>query len=172
MAPGYGNADHGRSIFWSPHKPTDPCNYKGVTHFDEQYAAPGGVVRDPTLGSGHLIMFYEAEIHCPHSPQGMAAGWVSVGVARSDDGGRSWPLPVAQLGHENDWLEYGEGRYAGVTLPGMRPTTRLDRFDGDSLPSAFVDDMDPSGEYYVYVPYTFTGSPTTKPDAFISSTNG
>jgi hypothetical protein len=167
LAPGYGNADRGRSIFWSPHTPTDLCNYKDVTHFDEQYAAPGGVVRDPTLGPAHLIMFYEAEIHCPHSSQGMAAGWVSVGVARSDDGGRTWPLPVAQPGHENDWLEYGDRRYAGVTLPGTRPTTNLDKFDGDSLPSAFVDDMDPSGEYYVYVPYTFTGSPTTKPDAFI-----
>src|SRR5260370_26129534 len=97
----------------------------------------------------------------------MGAGWVSVGVARSDDGGRTWPLPVAQPRYENDWLAYGERRYAGETLPGTRPTTKLDKFYGDSLPSAFVDDMHPSGEYYVYVPYTFTATPTTKPDAFI-----
>jgi hypothetical protein len=76
-------------------------------------------------------------------------------------------MPVAAPGFENDRLEYGNGRYAGVTLPGAPPTQGLDKFHGDSLPSAFVDDMDPSGDYYLYVPYQFTGSPTTRPDAFI-----
>jgi hypothetical protein len=167
LAPGFGNPDHGQAVFWAPHTFESPCNYAGATHFDEQYAAPGGVVHDPTRGPGHLIMIYEAEIHCPHSSKGATAGWVSVGVARSEDGGRTWPMPVARPGIENDWLEYGNGRYAGVTLPGTPPTAGLDKFYGDALPSAFVDDMDPSGEYYLYVPYQFTGSPLAKPDAFI-----
>jgi hypothetical protein len=167
LAPGFGNPDHGQAIFWAPRTIGSPCNYAGVTHFDEQYAAPGGVVHDPTRGPGNLIMIYEAEIHCPHAPKGAGAGWVSVGVARSADGGRTWPMPVARPGVENDWQEYGNGRYAGVTLPGAPPTAGLDKFYGDSLPSAFVDDMDPSGDYYLYVPYQFTGSPTIKPDAFI-----
>ena len=167
LAPDFGDARHGRAIFWPPHTFETPCDYAGVTHFDEQYAAPGAIVRDPTRGPGDLIMVYEAEIHCPRSANGAAAGWVSVGVARSADGGRTWPLPVSRPGVEKDWLEYGDGRYAGVTLPGTPPTDRLDKFYGDSLPSAFVDDMDPTGDYYLYVPYQFTGSPTTKPDAFI-----
>ena len=167
LAPGFGNPDHGQAIFWAPRTIGSPCNYAGVTHFDEQYAAPGGIVHDPTRGPGNLIMIYEAEIHCPHASKGAAAGWVSVGVARSTDGGRTWPMPVARPGVENDWLEYGNGRYAGVTLPGTPPATGLDKFYGDSLPSAFVDDMDASGDYYLYVPYQFTGSPATKPDAFI-----
>ena len=71
--------------------------------------------QDPTLPPGNLIMIYEAEIHCPRAPQGMAAGWVSVGVTRSSDGGRTWPVPVARRGMENDWLEYGDDRYAGIS---------------------------------------------------------
>ena len=167
FAPGFGDVGHGRAIFWPPHTFETPCDYAGVTHFDEQYAAPGAVVRDPTRGPGDLIMIYEAEIHCPRSSNGAAAGWVSVGVTRSGDGGKNWPAPIARPGFENDWLEYGDGRYAGVTLPGTPLKVGLDKFYGDSLPSAFVDDMDPSGDVYLYVPYQFTGSPTIKADAYI-----
>lgn len=112
-------------------------------------------------------MIYEAEIHCPASPAGMGAGWVSIGVARSSDNGKTWPAPVARPGFERDWLEYGDERYAGVTLPGAPPTKGLDSFYGDSLPSAFVDDMDPSGGTYIYVPYQFTGRPGVRADARI-----
>ena len=167
FAPGFGNAQHGGAVFWSRHPGSGNCAYSGVTHFDEQYAAPGSVLQDPTLPPGNLIMVYEAEIHCPAAPKGMAAGWVSVGIARSSDGGRTWPPPVEQPGSRRDWLEYGNGRYAAITLPGTPPATASNNFYGDSLPSAFVDDMDPSGEYYVYVPYQFTGAPGVKADARI-----
>src|SRR6202140_166388 len=30
LAPGFGNADHGRAVFWSPHEP-GKCGYKTVT---------------------------------------------------------------------------------------------------------------------------------------------
>ncbi len=167
FSPGFGNAQHGGAVFWPAHPAGGGCDYSGVTHFDEQYAAPGSVVQDPTLSPGNLIMIYEAEIHCPASSKGMAAGWVSIGVARSADGGRTWPPPVAQQGFEQDWLEYGNGRYAGLTLPGAPLRTAADEFFGAALPSAFVDDRDPSGEYYIYVPYQFTGAPGAKADARI-----
>ena len=80
LAPGFGSPDHGREIFWAPRTIGSPCNYAGVTHFDEQYAAPGGVVHDPTRGPGNLIMIYEAEIHCRHSSKGAAycsSKWVT-----------------------------------------------------------------------------------------------
>ncbi len=167
FAPGFGNAQHAGAVFWSAHPPSGNCTYPGVTHFDEQYAAPGSVVQDPTLPPRNLIMIYEAEIHCPPAAKGMAAGWVSIGVARSSDGGRTWPAPIAQKGFKADWLEYGNGRYAGLTLPGTPPQKPADAFFGDSLPSAFVDDRDPSGDYYLYVPYQFTGAPGVKADARI-----
>jgi hypothetical protein len=165
FAPGFGKPDHGQAVFWGPH-PND-CNYSGVTHFDEQYAGPGSVLQDPTLPLGNLIMVYEAEIHCPKAANGVIAGWVSVGVTRSADGGKNWPLPNAQPGYEHDWLEYGNGRYAAITIPGTPPKTVYNQFYADGLPSAFIDDMDPSGNYYIYVPYTFTGAPGTKADAKI-----
>jgi hypothetical protein len=165
--PGFGNAQHGRAAFWPAHPAGGSCAYPGVTHFDEQYAAPGSVVQDPTLPPGNLIMIYEAEIHCPPASKGMAAGWVSIGVTRSVNGGRTWPAPIAQKGFEQDSLEYGNGRYAGLTLPGTPLRTAANEFFGDSLPSAFVDDRDASGDYYIYVPYQFTGAPGAKADARI-----
>jgi hypothetical protein len=165
LTPGFGNANHGRAVFWSPNEP-GKCGYKTVTHFDEQYAAPGSVLQDPTLPPGNLIMIYEAEIHCPPAPQGMAAGWVSVGVTRSADGGRTWPAPVPRRGMENNWLDYGDDRYAGITIPGSPGNKVYQKFFGDVLPSAFIDDMDPSGNFYLYVTYQFTGSPDNpNPDA-------
>ena len=98
---------------------------------------------------------------------GKGKGWASIGVARSNDGGRTWPRPVAQPGYENDAFEYGDGRYAGITLPGTPPSAAADNFYGDALPSAFVDEMDPSGSYYLYVPYQFSGAPGVKPDSSI-----
>jgi len=173
FAPGYGVSKQGNAVLWPPH-PGDgtaaaQCAYSGPTHFDEQYAAPGTVVQDPMLPPGNLIMIYEAEIHCPAAPPGIVEGWASVGVARSSDGGKTWPLPVAQNGFANDWLEYGDNRYAGVTLPGTPPKTPYSHFYGDALPSAFVDDAVPAalGAPYVYVPYTFTGDLTAKGDAHI-----
>jgi hypothetical protein len=41
------------------------CNSAYDTEFDENYAAPGTVVQDPTRPTGNLIMLYEAENDCP-----------------------------------------------------------------------------------------------------------
>jgi len=167
FAPGFGNAGHGQAVFWAPHPGSGNCGYSTVTHFDEQYVGAGSVFQDPTLPTGNLIMIYEAEVHCPRAPNGMGAGWASIGVARSSDGGKNWPTPTIQPGFKSDWLEYGSGRYAGITLPGTPPRTVYNQFYGDALPSAFIDDMDPSGDYYLYVPYQFTGRPKTPADAKI-----
>jgi hypothetical protein len=37
------------------------CNPADDTEFDENYAAPGSVLQDPTLPAGNLIMIYHAE---------------------------------------------------------------------------------------------------------------
>jgi hypothetical protein len=113
LVPGAGDPAHGNAIFWTAHPlitlgPAG-CNYAGITHFDEQYAAPGSVLQDPTKPLGNMIMIYESEIHCPYSSGGGAVGWISVGVAHSQkqdelSGGDDlkWPRPVAAPGYEND----------------------------------------------------------------------
>ena len=55
---------YNRQVFRSP-VPIDGCDPAYATEFDENYAAPGSVVQDPTLPAGNLIMLYEAENHCP-----------------------------------------------------------------------------------------------------------
>ena len=176
LVPGAGDPAHGNAIFWTAHPliavgPTG-CDYTGIAHFDEQYAAPGSVLQDP---QGNMIMVYESEIHCPYSSGGGAVGWISVGVAHSLNRDKPtgvndiiWPGPVAAPGYENNWLDYGNGRYAVLTIPGVPQTKgEFEGFYGNSLPSAFIDDVNPSGEKYLYVLYNFTGSPTTKPDGKI-----
>ncbi len=173
LVPGAGDPAHGGAIFWPAHglqSGAAGCNYTGVTHFDEQYAAPGSVLWDPTQGS--QIMIYEAEIHCPYSKGGGGTGWISVGIAHSvkrvDAQGRArfiWPQPVAAHGYEGNWLDYGNGRYAGLTIPGVPQTTgEFQGFYGNALPSAFIDDVKPSGEKYLYVLYSFSGSPARRGD--------
>ena len=62
--------------------------------FDLGYAAPGSVVRDRTSGPGQLLMIYEAANACVGNDGGRKTGdgaYISVGVATSADGGRTWP---------------------------------------------------------------------------------
>ena len=157
-APGFGNADHGGLVMWSPSGFQD-CHYSGAPVFDQNYAAPGSVVRDPTLPEGNLIMLYEAERHCPGGG-GSAPEfnyWAAVGLARSSDGGKTWPAP----GH------YGNERYAALQIPGTEPSTPHADF-GDALPSAFVDDVkSEKADHYLYVVYYFNGTPATRPDGFM-----
>ena len=79
----------------------------------------------------------------------------SVGVAHTqsldDNHGhqyRVWPRPIAAPGYENNWLDYGYGRYAGLTIPGF-PQGEFTGQDGNALPSAFIDDVNPSGDKYL-----------------------
>jgi len=97
----------------------------------------------------------------------------SVGVAHTqsldDNHGhqyRVWPRPIAAPGYENNWLDYGYGRYAGLTIPGF-PQGEFTGQDGNALPSAFIDDVNPSGDKYLYVLYTCAGSRTSSNDGKI-----
>lgn len=169
LAPGFGDPAHSSAVLWPPSNFTD-CQYTGPTMFDQNYAAPGSVVQDPTRPPGNLVMMYEAERHCVRGGGGQYEFnyWASVGLARSSDGGRTWTTPS----------EYGNDRYAALTVPGTEPLTPHSAM-GDALPSAFVDDVwpmcvdgeqpggCPSGDRYLYAVYNFNGSPSQGPDGYM-----
>ena len=119
------------------------------TEFDENYAAPGSVLQDPTLPAGNLIMLYEAENHCPGGVN-QQPYYATVGFARSSDNGKTWPSPQNGVsGNPDRHLRSAEFRSANSTTahPPM----------GNAIPSAFVDNSPArsSGDYYVYVTYSY-----------------
>jgi uncharacterized protein (TIGR03437 family) len=124
--------------------PIGKCNPALDTEFDENYAAPGSVVQDPTLPAGNLMMIYEAENHCPGGgPDGPF--YATAGFARSSDNGKTWPAPQpGALG--------GPARYPVLQSPDPEPTG-IHGYLGDAIPAAFVDKTT-SGDYYLYVPYS------------------
>jgi hypothetical protein len=120
------------------------CDPAYDTEFDENYAAPGSVVQDPTRPPGNLIMIYEAENHCPSGIHEHHF-YATVGFARSSDNGRTWPLPPKNA-------EFGNAdRHPILKQFGPEPAA-VNEPMGDALPSAFVDIND-KGEAYLYVTY-------------------
>ncbi len=124
------------------------CDSAYNHEFDENYAAPGSVVQDPTLPPGNLIMVYEAENHCP-SGVWQFHFYATIGLARSPDRGKTWPRPAnGELG--------GPERYP-ILRSVTPPTAGQSRPLGDALPSAFVDTgaspNEASREAYLYVIY-------------------
>jgi hypothetical protein len=115
------------------------CNPALDTEFDENYAAQGSVVQDPTLPPGNLIMIYEAENHCPGGiPQ--FPFYATVGFARSSDGGKTWPAPAnAEFG--------GTDRYPVLKVSTPEASVPADVAIGDAIPSAIVDGN------YLYIAY-------------------
>ena len=116
--------------------------------FDLNYAAPGSVLQDPTLPPGNLIMFYEAENHCPGSatssiaPVWQRAFYATVGFARSSDNGKTWPQPIdSEFG--------GADRHPVLKGPVAQPPTNFPGAMGDAIPSGFVDGG------HLYVVYTY-----------------
>ena len=68
------------------------------SEFDENYAAPGSVLQDPTLPDGNLMMIYEGENHCRVDPSdgtvyNVQPYYATAGFARSNDNGVTWPAP-------------------------------------------------------------------------------
>jgi uncharacterized protein (TIGR03437 family) len=120
------------------------CSPTDNTGFDENYAAPGSVVQDPTLPPGNLIMLYEAENHCPGGvPQ--FPFYATTGFARSSDNGKTWPAPViGELG--------GPSRHPVLQSSDPQPMVPH-TYLGDAIPSGFVD-KNANNEYYLYVSYT------------------
>jgi hypothetical protein len=121
------------------------CNPSYDSELDENYAAPGSVLQDPTLPAGNLIMLYHAEQHCPGGVW-QANFYGTVGSARSSDNGKTWPAPVnGVLG--------GPSRRPVLQSPEPQPTTPQ-RLLGDNSPSGFVD-KSARGDYYLYAAYVY-----------------
>jgi len=120
------------------------CNPTYDTTWDENYAAPGAVLQDPTLPAGNLIMLIDAEQHCPGGVW-QSPFYISVGFARSSDNGKTWPAPeIGALG--------GPSRHPILQSPQPQPTVPHGNL-GDGIPTGFVD-KSASGDYYLYVAYT------------------
>jgi hypothetical protein len=119
--------------------PFDKCKATYDPEFDLNYVGSGAVWQDPTRPPGNLIMVYEAENHCPGAVYQFAY-YVTVGLARSSDGGKTWPQPIdTELG--------GANRYVALKGPVPEPSTPENPPIplGCAIPSAFVD----GGEIYV-----------------------
>ncbi len=117
----------------SPPMPFTKCKSAYDPEFDLNYAAPGTVVQDPTRPAGNLIMIFEAENHCPGGVW-QQPFYVTVGIARSADNGRTWPPYVdSELG--------GPDRYPVLKISTPEPSTaeQPPMPLGDRLPSAYVD---------------------------------
>ena len=139
---------------YQPHVMTPPLDFTSCKsfydpEFDLNYAAPGSVLQDPTLPPGNLMMFYEAENHCPGSAASMTNPvwqrpfYATVGFARSSDNGKTWPQPVdSEFG--------GADRYPILKGPVAQPSTNYSGNMGDAIPSGFID------HNFLYVVYSYT----------------
>jgi hypothetical protein len=151
LASGFGVASLSGLVLDAPSSFSD-CSFTGAGSFDQNYAAPGSVVRDPTLPAGNLIMLYEAEQHC-FGGQYDFNFFASVGLARSSDGGKTWPLPGAA------------DRYAVLQVPGSKPAATPAPAEGDAIPSAFIDDG--AAGNMLYVVYQNAGAAALSPDGYL-----
>jgi hypothetical protein len=96
-------------IFLPPVGITCPASADGT--FDLNYAAPGGVVADPSSSAGNLLMLYSAGNSCVGTTgAGTGNTYGSVGVATSKDYGHTWPAYHAKTG------------FTFVPLPGENAT--------------------------------------------------
>ena len=141
FAPGYNFP-----VLTSPNRFTQ-CDAYDIatanTEFDENYAAPGSVLQDPTLPEGNLMMIYHAENHCPGGVFNRLF-YATVGFTRSSDNGRTWPKPEGgPLG--------GPSRYAVIQSADPQPPAPHPAL-GDAAPSAIVY-KSADGNYYLYVVY-------------------
>ena len=136
---------YGRQVF-APPVAIDTCDTVHTGEFDENYAAPGSVVQDPTLPAGNLIMLYEAENHCPGGVN-QHFFYATTGFARSADNGKTWPAVVnAVVGDAT--------RHPVLKSVNPQPSTTYSSAMGDAIPSAVVD-RSPGGDSFLYVVYGF-----------------
>jgi hypothetical protein len=106
------------------------------SEFDENYAAPGSVLQDPTLPDGNLMMIYEGENHCRVDPSdgtvyNVQPYYATAGFARSSDNGVTWPAPG---------LTPGPFRYPILGGPSDKPAYDPDSITavGDAIPSGYI----------------------------------
>jgi hypothetical protein len=131
------------------------CDPAYNIEFDENYSAPGTVVQDPTRPPGNMMMFYEAENHCPGGVW-QQPYYATIGFARSSDGGRTWPAPIdAEFG--------GKDRYPVLKLAAPEPASEpAPAAMGNAIPSAFIDK-----DNKVYITYEAHEGPGVPSDALI-----
>jgi hypothetical protein len=155
FATALGYADQ---VFVSPVSFTT-CDTTYNSEFDENYGAPGSVLPDPTLPPGNFIMLYEAENHCPGGVW-QSPFYASIGLARSSDGGRTWPAPInSEFGGPNRHVVLKGPNAEPVSEPTPAPM-------GDAIPAAFVEQGD-RDEGYLYVSYTYYVGPSGPSDGFV-----
>lgn len=97
-------------------------------------------------------MLYEAEQHCFGGKYDFNF-FASVGLARSSNGGKTWPASGAA------------GRYPILQLPGAKPTITPVPPEGDDIPSAYVDAA--ARPPMLYVTYGFNGDSAHPADGFL-----
>ena len=123
--------------------------------FDENYAAPGSVLQDPTLPAGNLMMIYEGENHCREDAgmvwHNVQPYYATAGFARSSDNGVTWPAPG---------LTPGPLRYPIVGGPDPKPAYDAASITpvGDAIPSAYIRG---SCLYVVYACHPAPDNPDT-----------
>jgi hypothetical protein len=135
------------------------CDPAYNLEFDENYAGPGSVLRDPTLPEGNFMMIYEAENHCPGGTW-QQPFYATIGFTRSSDAGKTWPAPVdAELG--------GPDRYPVLKGPNSEPASpeSTPTYEGDAIPAAFVDSS--NGTPYIYVVYNYYVGPGGPSDGLL-----
>jgi hypothetical protein len=120
------------------------CNPTYDSEFDENYVGPGSVFQDPSRPAGNYIMIYEAENHCPGGSNQFAY-FATIGFARSDDYGLTWPKPGAAR------------RRPILAIPTSEPTAVGSPAMGDAIPSAFVTPT------HIYVVYRDVPQPNANP---------
>jgi hypothetical protein len=112
----------------------DPAGLDNL--FDENYAAPGSVLQDPTQPDGNLMMIYEGENHCRVDPNdgtvhNVQPYYATAGFARSSDNGVTWPAPG---------FTPGPFRYSILGGPSDKPAYDPDSITavGDAIPSGYI----------------------------------
>jgi hypothetical protein len=146
-------------VLWSP-KPFGQC--AGVSdspllnlEFDENYAAPGSVLQDPTMPPGNLMMIYEGENHCREDADmvwhNVQPYYATAGFARSSDNGVTWPAPG---------LTPGPLRYPIIGGPDPKPAYDVASITpvGNAIPSAYIKG---SCLYVVYAYHPAPDNPDT-----------
>jgi hypothetical protein len=166
--PGFGDPGNEGLVLSAPSSFTD-CTFNGPSLFDQNYAAPGTVIHDPTQARGNMIMLYEAEQHCDGTTFNHNF-YASIGFARSSDEGKTWPPPGSLS---------SAMRYPILQVAGPKPVMPGSANAGDALPSGFVDTVPQAcrqgrpcpAVHILYVSYTNTGNPAAtpplKPDGYL-----
>ena len=154
LAPGYSSPVLGSpKLFGQCAGAADPGTLD--FEFDENYAAPGSVLQDPTMPDGNLMMIYEGENYCRQDPSmvwhNVQPYYATAGFARSADNGVTWPAPGLTPGIFRYPIIGGPDSKPGYDAASITPV-------GDAIPSAYTKG---SCLYVVYAYHPAPDNPDT-----------